>query len=283
MLLVVCHASAAGQRTELTPLLPEASTATQEIRRAVVAGDLARAAVLVKGLGETDRALWQGILAIVRNEPVEAIRLLPRKGQPKVLGVAYYLVRQQVLFRQQMAEAIRTSPGDFGAYYYLGRHYDSDVDDAEEAAKWFRLALERNARFPPARYYLGSCLERLGRDSEAEGEYRASLTLPQSLAGMARLRVRANDYVEALRYVKSALSMDPRDASVAKLAARIYSALERPAEAIPILESVTRTAPRDATIHYLLWQAYKARGELEKSTAALREFERLRAIYGTNP
>jgi tetratricopeptide (TPR) repeat protein len=282
ILLVVCHVAALAQHTELAPLLPEASPATLQIRRAVLDGDLPRAAALATGLAEADRVLWRGILAIVRNEPIEAIRILPRNGQPKVLGVAYYLARQQILFRQQMAEAIRILPGDFGAYYYLGRHYDSDVDDAQEAAKWFRLALARNAQFLPARYYLGYCLERMGRDRDAEVEYRASLALAQSLAGMARLRLGANDYPEALRYVKSSLQLDPRDASVAKLAARVYSALDRPADAILALELASRLAPRDATIRYQLWRAYKAKGELEKSAAALREFERLRAIYGLN-
>ena len=122
----------------------------------------------------------------------------------------------------------------------------------------------------------------MGRDREAEVEYRASLGLAQSLAGMARLRLGANEYPEALRYVKSSLQLDPRDASVAKLAARVYSALDRPADAILALELALRLAPRDATIRYQLWRAYKAKGELEKSAAALREFERLRAIYGLN-
>jgi tetratricopeptide (TPR) repeat protein len=248
-----------------------------------VAGDLARAAVLATGLPEADRVLWRGLLAIIRNEPRDAIRILPRSGQPKALGVAYYLVRQHVLFRQQMAEAIRTSPRDFGAYYYLGRHYDSDVDDAREAANWFRLALERNGQFLRARSHLGNCLERLGREREAETEYLASLAVPQSLAGMARLRLRAEDRQAAFLYIESALHMDPRDASIAKLAARVYSALDRPADAIQALESALKLAPRDATIRYQLWRAYQARGESEKSAAAFREFERLRAIYGTNP
>src|SRR3954466_14384739 len=133
-----------AQKLDLTPLLPVATPATQAIRDAVIAGEVAGAAHLAESLDPETRGLWRGILAIVRNDPTTAIRALRYAGQPKALGVAYYLARQHVLFRDQMKEAIRKDPSDFGPYYYLGRHYDSDVDDAEQGAHWFRGALNRN-------------------------------------------------------------------------------------------------------------------------------------------
>ena len=283
MLLVVCHSIAAGQPVDLTPLLPIPEPGTQELRRAVLAGDLARAETLAARLTDKDRVLWRGIVEIVRNEPVKAIRVLSSSGHFKALGVAYYLVRQQVLFRQQMAEAIRVVPGDFGPYYYLGRHYYSDADDAEEAAKWFRLALERKPEYARARYFLGNCLERLRKYSEAEKEYAASLAVPQSLAGIARLRLLAEDGAGALRYTQKAIEADPRDPGIAKLAAKVYGALDRPEDALLALETAARLAPRDSGVQYQLWRAYKARGLAEKGAAALREFERLRVIYGATP
>lgn len=283
MLLVVCHIALPGQPAELTPLLPAATPATQEIRQALLAGNLARAAVLVDRLGGVDGNLWRGIVAIVRNDPTRAIRLLPRTGQPKALGVAYYLARQHVLFREQMAEAIRLSPEDFGAYYYLGRHYDSDIDNAEEAAKWFRLALERNRDFGLARSYLGGCLERLGQVAAAEIEYSASKSVPQSLIGLARLHLGSGDAPAALRLIQKAMEMDPRDAGAAKLAARIYRSLDRPEDVIQALQTASKLAPHDASIRYQLWRAYQAAGEIEKGEAALREFKQLQAVYGASP
>ncbi|MFN0100818.1 MAG: tetratricopeptide repeat protein [Bryobacteraceae bacterium] len=272
-----------GQATDLAPLLPAATAASQGIREALMAGDLARVTVLVDNLPETDRDLWRGILAIVRNDSTAAIRALRRMGHPKALGVAYYLARQHVLFREQMAEAIRKTPHDFGPYYYLGRHYDSDVDNAEEAAKWFRLALERNSGYTRARFYLGNCLERTGQLAEAEAEYMASLTVAQSLVGLARLRLGEGNAAAALEFVKKAMEMDSRDAAAPKLAARIYGALDRPRDSIRAMETAAVLAPRDATVRYQLWRTYQAAGEAAKAAAALSEFERLRAIYGMKP
>jgi len=260
-----------------------ATGATREIRLAVVAGDLAHAAEQLKSLQEADQDLWRGILAIIRNDTTTAIRVLPRSGAPKALGVAYYLAGQHLLFREQMAVAIRIAPDDFGAYYYMGRHYDSDVGDSEAAAKWFRLALERNGGYARARFYLGSCLERLGEEAEAEIEYLASLSVAQSLVGKARLRLRAEDARAASGFVQKAMEMDPRDVSAPKLAARIFSALDMPSDALRALETAARLAPRSTAIRYQLWRAYRAAQEPVKAAAALSEFERLRAVYGTNP
>ena len=162
-LLVVCHTIAFAQPTDLSPLLPAADTSTHAIRQAIQSGQISRAASLIATLDPLTRNLWQGILAITQNDAHRAIRSLRKADDPKALGVAYYLAGQHILFREQMAEAIRRDPADFGPYYYLGRHYDSDVDNADEAVRWFRLALERNEGYAAARSYLGNCLERLGR------------------------------------------------------------------------------------------------------------------------
>ncbi|HYI93064.1 MAG TPA: hypothetical protein VEX68_05950 [Bryobacteraceae bacterium] len=68
-----------------------------------------------------------------------------------------------------------------------------------------------------------------------------------------------------------------------KLAARIYGALNRPGEVVRTLESAAVLAPRDASIQYQLVRAYRSIGATAKSEAALRDRERLRAIYGLAP
>ncbi|MGH9631091.1 MAG: tetratricopeptide repeat protein, partial [Bryobacteraceae bacterium] len=213
-----------------------------------------------------------------------AIRSLRKADSPKALGVAYYLAGQHILFRAQMEEAIRRDPGDFGPYYYLGRHYDSDVDNAEEAVKWLRLALERKKDYAPAISYLGNCLERLGNIAEAQAAYNASAAMAQSQLGLARLHLSAGDASAAVSFIEKAISLDRRDARALKLAARIYGELNRPHDAIRALESAAAVAPRDASIRYQLARAYKSVGnDPAKSAAAMRDFERLRAIYGVSP
>jgi tetratricopeptide (TPR) repeat protein len=272
-----------AQTFDLSPLLPAPTPATEAIREAVISGEVTGAAHLAESLDPETWELWRAILAIVGNDSTTAIRALRHAGQPKALGVAYYLVRQYLLFRDQMAEAIRRDPADFGPYYYLGRHYDSDLDDAEQAARWFREALNRNPNYARARSHLGSCLERLGRTEEAEAAYRASASLPPSQLGLARLMLAAGDSASALSFVEKALASDPRDSAALKLAARLYTKLNRPRDAARALESAAALAPRDASTQYQLYRAWQSLGNATKAAAAFREFERLRAVYGLQP
>jgi tetratricopeptide (TPR) repeat protein len=272
-----------AQKLDLTPLLPAPMPATQAIRDAVIAGDLAGAARRTELLDPENRELWRGILAIVRNDPTTAIRALRHAGQPKALGVAYYLARQHFLFRDQMKEAIRRDPSDFGSYYYLARHYDSDVDDAEQAVRWFREALRRNPNYARAKCYLGACLERLGRTEEAEAAYKESDSLPASQLGLARLMLAAGDSASALSFVEKAVAGDPGDSAMLKLAARVYTSLDRPGDATRALETAAVLAPRDASTQYQLFRAWQSLGNATKADAAFRRFERLKAVYGLQP
>lgn len=282
-LLVVCHTILFAQATDLSALWPSVDARTQGIREAIQSGHIARAAALLPSLDAASRNLWEGILAITQNEANRAIRCLRKADNPKALGVAYYLAGQHILFREQMAEVIRRDPSDFAPYYYLGRHYDSDVDDAGEAVRWLRLALDRKGGYDRARSHLGNCLERLGKIVEAEAAYNGSLTVPESQLGLARLRLAAGNAPSALQFVQKAIELDLKDARAQKLAARIYGALNRPKDAVQSLEAAAALAPRDASLRYQLWRLYQSAGEREKAAAALRDFERLRTIYGIAP
>jgi tetratricopeptide (TPR) repeat protein len=281
--IAVWHTIAYAQTADLSPLLPQSDRATEAISEAMRAGHSARAAALLSSLDPAIRDHWAGILALTQNNANAAIRMLRKGDYPKALGVAYYLAGQKILFREQMAEAIRRSPDDFGPYYYLGRYYDSDVDDPEEAARWYRLALDKHRAYAPALSHLGNCLERSGKTAEAEAAYNGSLSEPLSLVGLARLRLTVGDAASALAFIDEAMRLDPRDTMALKLAARIYRELDRPRDAVRVLESAALLAPRDASIQYQLARLYQSIREPAKSSAALRDFERLRAIYGLAP
>lgn len=280
MLIVVCHTPAVAQQQDLAPLLP---TAESPIRTALLAGNLPRASQLAAAEPAPSRDRWLGIFAILRNDGPAAVRTLRRLDEPKALGVAYYLLRQHLLFRDQMAEAIRRNPADFGPYYYLGRHYDTDVNDPAEAARWFRLALARNPANPRLHAFLGNCLERSGNAEEAAASYNKAPEILLSQLGLARLRLAVNDPAAALPHAEKALAIDGANTQAAKLAARIYADLNRPQEAIKTLEAAAPRTPADAALHYQLFRLYQAAGNNPKATAARTEFQRLQKIYGIQP
>lgn len=274
-----------AETPDLLPLLPSSSPSNQVIIDALKAGEARRAAESANGLKDpAERRLWQGMLAILGNDPVTAIRTL-RSGadDPKALGVAYYLARQYFLFREQMQEAIRREPRDFGPYYFLGRHYDADLGDCQQAAVWFRRALERSPSYARARAHLGYCLERLGQSAEAEQAYRSALPLPMAQLGMARLELAGGRTREALLWAEKAVNGEPGDAVGLRLLARILESAGRIAGSVEALERAARAAPHDASLRYQLHRLYRSSGDGAKAKAALSEYERLRAIYGAQP
>ena len=286
VLVVIAAAKAWAETPDLEPLLPARSSANASVTGAVLAGDVSRAAELTSALTDPDeQRLWRGVLAILKNDPVTAIRTLRSGGRQhaKALGVAYYLARQYLLFREQMAEAIRLNAGDFGPYYFLGRHYDSDLDNCVEASRWFGEALARNPAYARARAHMGSCLERMGRGPEAEQAYRASLGLPLSQLGLARLKQAAGATKEALVLAEKALAAEPGDVAGRRFAAKLYETLGRPGEAIAALGRAVQAAPNDAALHYQLHRLYQRTGNAPSAKAELQEFERVRAIYGAQP
>ncbi|MBM3797617.1 MAG: hypothetical protein FJW31_27015 [Acidobacteria bacterium] len=273
-----CRGLAAAEPPDLAPLLPPSGGGG--VADALRSGDVKRAAVFAAALPSEDaRRLWRGTLAIVGNDAVTAIRTLRPLGDSKALGVAYYLARQYVLFREQMHAAIRREPSDFGPYYLLGRHYDSELDDCAEAVRWFRLALERNPAYGRAHAHLGYCLERQGDAAGAERAYQSSIGLALSQAGMARLQQKAGRAAEALTWAQKAEG----DPAADRLAARLYESLGRPAEAIAALERLRRAVPHDASVLYQLHRLHRAAKDDARAKAALAEYERVRAIYGAQP
>jgi tetratricopeptide (TPR) repeat protein len=283
ILLGLVHLAGLAEPPDLTPLLPPATASNGKVIEALQSGEVSRAATLIESLAPAEQALWRGILAIVRNDATTAIRTLRHTRNPKALGVAYYVARQYLLFRDEMSEAIRGDPRDFGPYYFLGRHYDSDLDNCEEAVRWFRQALDRNPAYSRIQAYLGGCLERLGHSVEAGQAYRASLSLPLSQLGLARLKSAAGQNTEALELAERALAAEPLNAAGQRLAARLYETEGRAPEAIRALEAAAKAAPYDASVQYALYRLHRSSGDEAKAAQSLREYERLRQVYGSQP
>jgi len=78
-----------------------------------------------------------------------------------------------------VADALRLSPRDLGAYVWYGfigfakLHLGAD----EEAVAWFRKSLEANRSYPISRFHLAAALALRGLIEEARNEARAGLTL----------------------------------------------------------------------------------------------------------
>ena len=70
---------------------------------------------------------------------------------------------------------------------------------------------------------------------------------------------------QALDTLAEAFSLDPRNPQARFQRATIFSALNRPAEALSELEKVRNAAPREATVHFAIGKMLKRCGRLEEA------------------
>lgn len=299
--LGIATTAAAQTRPEELPLAP-ASAGAARIRNALRANDLVQAQNAADELARREpesyeSSFWTGYVAYRQGTFYSAIRAL-RKAEKldsnsvvlKVLALSYLGAHQDRLFLLKMREAQQNQPADFAPYYYLGRYYDSEMADFGKAAGYFEQALARHAGHVASHYYLGHCLEEQQRPDHAEAEYRKAIALAEhqgmsdalSYEGLARLRLSANDSAGALAFAQRAVELAPGASSAHKLLGRVYSESGRPLDATREWESASAIDPTDTATLYRLYRTYKSLGDAGKARAALANYQRMAALYGTN-
>ena len=161
---------------------------------------------------------------------------------------------------QNLADALRRQ----------GRH--------EEAAARFRAVLDLDEGFPLAWAGLGSSLFDAGRHEEAIGALRRALDLAPSspnaaglhlLLGRARLETGRIEAAE--RSLLEAARLAPGAAMPFRELAKVYSQLERPADAEEVLARAAELEPPDPTERHARAEALRAQGRLDAALAVYRE------------
>ncbi len=119
-------------------------------------------------------------------------------------------------------------------------------DRLEEAAKYLRLAVERDARISGGYRRLGMVLDRLGKPAEARGAF------------------------------EQAVKQTPDDPTAQLLLGRWLLDHDKAGEAIPHLAQACRLDPDLANAHYVLAEACTRQGDTETAQAHRRTFQLLK-------
>lgn len=200
-----------------------------------------------------------------------------------MLAVAYYMERQHRLFERIMLQVSHDAPDDFGAQYYLGRFYDTEIDNCAKAIPFFEGSLVNNPKFPRTHYYLGSCLERSGDLQSAETHYARATELDPSYAqpwlGVARIQLAREHMEAAQRSARRASELDATDKEAWKLLAKTLRR-SNPNAAAAALEMAGGLDQTDASIRYQLYQIYRELKQPQKAASALVSYETVRSVYG---
>jgi tetratricopeptide (TPR) repeat protein len=205
------------------------------------------------------------------------------------LGLAYLLIEQYKLFRDQMQWLIQHRPRQALPHYYLGRFSAKNLDDPALRMPFFRKALELDPTNYRSHYELGYLLEVQGDSQQAITEYEAALAGAESqkvayawpLQGLARIYLRQNAPDRALAYALRAKAADPRLASNRLVLGKIYMQLGDAEKATEELKAAADLDPSDAGAQYQLFRAYSKVGKTADASRAHALFLRLRAAYGS--
>jgi predicted Zn-dependent protease len=93
------------------------------------------------------------------------------------------------------------------------------------------------------------------------------------LLGAALLKLQLPE--QAVVHLKKAVTLQPKNLSADSYLAQAYVGLGRSREAIPYLEE-SLPVDQDGSLRYQLAQAYRSTGQLEKASAVLAEYARIK-------
>ena len=239
---------------------------------------------------------WTGVVEFQRRSWYSSVRHLRQaeKLRPvgnavqKVLGLAYLALGQNLLFQLKMKEAIGLGPADFWPRYYLGRYLQSQKGRHEEAAKHYRLVVEREPDHYEALYYLGRASEAAGDVAEAKTLYQRALTASEGARrtfslpyqGLSRLDRLNNLPESALKFASRAVFLEPKLPDNRLELAKVYVALGRLPEAVDEFKASLALDATQSSPYYRLFSLYRRLGDGKAAEQALAEFRNVTACYG---
>jgi tetratricopeptide (TPR) repeat protein len=180
----------------------------------------------------------------------------------------------------RLQEALAQFPRSAKLWFALGvAHFKNRKH--EDAATAFQHAIEFDSKFAPALAYLGMTYDEMGQYTEAIAFYERAvkaddnLAAAHYLAGDGLLRQTSPDFARAEAHLSRAVALDPGFPPARLTLAKLYSRLDRPAEAATQLEHLVAAYPNLAEAQYQLGRVYMRLKRTEEAQKALAAFKRL--------
>jgi Flp pilus assembly protein TadD len=180
----------------------------------------------------------------------------PQDFKPRYYLGLYYLTIQSdaASSLKYLDEAARLNPGDWKTAYQRGS------------------ALEQSGKPADARAAYEHAVEIMEKNREQFGEpYQA----------VARLLLE-QDLQTALTYATKAVQAGPGEASNHLVLAKVQDRLGNRPEALREVRSAVTLSPEDTNARYLLFKLYRQSGDKAAAETELKKFQQLKAVYGSD-
>jgi tetratricopeptide (TPR) repeat protein len=213
---------------------------------------------------------------------------LPVAGQlevryPDDADVLYQTARLHMrAFNDATRQMFEKVPASYRVNQLSGEIFETQNRFAEAAAE-YRKAIEKNPRALNLHFRLGRAILLESHSPEAlakaQKEFEAELALN---AGDSAAEFQIGQILntggrrdEALVHFQNALELNPEFPEAALAVGRIRVQTKQYAEAIPLLERVVSTQPRNEAAHYTLMLAYRNSGQMDKARREQQALEKL--------
>jgi len=219
-------------------------------------------------------------LALLLLPALAAPQVAPPPAAPRppdLRAIVSQIEKGDATGAERQLRRIIASYGDPGARQLLARLCLDQKRDAEAIAELRKAALAA-----PLPRDLGLRLAAAeiadGHPALAEQQLRAVATRyksVQALMELARLQTRQQDAAGALSTLEKARGLAPNSEAVLSAFAQVALSMRAPVPALQVLEPLARMCPTVAQHHYMLGVALMQAGDVQASTAPLREADRL--------
>jgi Tfp pilus assembly protein PilF len=183
--------------------------------------------------------------------------------------------------RPQMAleEFKKAVKGDDKSPYFqkgLGLAY-SQLGKYDEAIVAFRRALAINPYYVDVRNDLGAALVLSGKRTEGRAEWVAAYNEPTnptpdlSARNLGQSYLEDGNFQEAASWFRSSFSKNPKQVAAYTGLAAALTGLQRPEEAVPVLEAAAKESPGEAGLLLALGDVLYRTGRFNEARARLDE------------
>ena len=150
-------------------------------------------------------------------------------------------------------QAVSQTPGDYQAWYLLGKSYET-CGAAQDALNCYLRCLQVNNTFADANTSIAMLLHKSGAIVDAERYYRSSLSCnpeqPVTLFNLAALLQTGNRTDEAISLYEKALAIKPDYAKAHANLGYIYRQMKHPEKALYHYQQASLLAPDIPEIHF---------------------------------
>ncbi|HZU24894.1 MAG TPA: tetratricopeptide repeat protein [Bryobacteraceae bacterium] len=208
----------------------------------------------------------------------------PGATELEVMGCDYFLLEDYASADKWLTESLNKNRQNALALYFLGRtRYNEKRFD--EAAQFLSQSLKLAPGNARVQEYLGLAYEKLGRNKDAEEQYRAAVaqaTTAEPYLVLGTFLASGNRAAEAIPYLTKATDLAPEDIRSHRELGLAYMMARQQVDAERELQKAEEIDPNDPATRYLLSQAYRAAGLKDRAEAEAARYAELTGSHSTS-